>query len=149
MRARDIAEDYPTVGPDDDAMQTAQLLAQRRLGAIVVVDHSGKPVAVLPGSQVLNFVIPQYVQDDPNLARAYDEKSADEFTAKLSGRRVREVLPPRELRDVEIVDVDATVVEVAAVMARMHSPVVAVLDHGEMVGVVTVDSLLRHVLPAA
>ncbi len=149
MRARDIAQDYPTVGLDDDALAATRLIAEQQLGAVVVVDERGKPIAVLPGSQVLNFVIPQYVQDDPNLARAYDEKSADEFTAKLSGRRVREVLPPRELRDVEIVDGDATVVEVAAVMARMHSPVVAVLDHGEMVGVVTVDSLLRHVLPAA
>ncbi len=149
MRARDIAQDYPTVGLDDDALAATRLIAEQQLGAVVVVDEHGKPIAVLPGSQVLNFVIPQYVQDDPNLARVYDEKSADEFAAKLSGRRVREVLPPRELRDVEIVDGDATVVEVAAVMARMHSPVVAVLDHGEMVGVVTVDSLLRHVLPAA
>ncbi len=149
MRARDIAQDYPTVGLDDDALAATRLIAEQQLGAVVVVDERGKPIAVLPGSQVLNFVIPQYVQDDPNLARAYDEKSADEITAKLSGRRVREVLPPRELRDVEIVDGNATVVQVAAVMARMHSPVVAVLDHGEMVGVVTVDSLLRHVLPAA
>ncbi len=149
MRARDIAEDYPTVGPDDDAMQTAQLLAQRRLGAIVVVDHSGKPVAVLPGSQVLNFVIPQYVQDDPGLARVYDEESADEFSAKLAGRRVRDVLSPSELRDVEVVDADATVLEVAAVMARMHSPVVAVVDDGRMIGVVTVGTLLDHVLPSA
>ena len=31
----------------------------------------------LPGSQVLRFIVPGYVQDDPALARAYDEASAD------------------------------------------------------------------------
>ena len=45
-------------------------------------------------------------------------------------------------------DGDATAMEVAAVMARMHSPLVAVVDGGEMLGAITVSSLLDVVLPA-
>ncbi len=149
MRARDIAEDYPTVGLDEDALATAHLLADRQLGAIVVIDQRGLPVAVLPASQVLNFIIPDYVQRDPGLARVYDEKGAGELSAKLRGRRVRDVLPPDELRRVEVVDGGATPMEIAAVMARMHSPVVAVVEHDQMLGVVTIGSLLDHLLPTA
>ncbi len=149
MRARDIAEDYPTVRMDDDALATAHLLAERRLAAIVVVDDRGMPVAVLPASQVLNFIIPNYVQRDPGLARVYDEKGAGELSAELRGRLVRDVLPREELRHVEVVNGAATPMEVAAVMARMHSPVVAVVEEQRMLGVVTVGSLLDHILPTA
>src|SRR5665811_1948512 len=42
---------------------------------------------------------------------------------------VRDLLPrPQDLDELPVVDVDATSLEVAAVMARMHSPVVAVVD---------------------
>ncbi len=71
MRARDIAEDYPTVGLDDDALAATRLIAQQQLDAVVVVDDKGKPIAVLPGSQVLNFMIPQYVRRRQGEARRH------------------------------------------------------------------------------
>jgi CBS domain-containing protein len=45
------------------------------------------------------------------------------------------------------VDHDATTIEVAAVMARMHSPIVAVVDGDELLGAITVGRLLDHLLP--
>jgi len=104
---------------------------------------------VLPGSQVLRFVIPNYVQEDLSLARVYDEKQADKLCGTLAGKRVRELLP-RKGEDLPIVDPDATVMEIAAVMARMHSPVVAVAEkRGPLIGVVTVAELLQTLLPSA
>jgi hypothetical protein len=53
-----------------------------------------------------------------------------------------------------VVHEDATAVEIAAVMARMRSPVVAVVRDphhkgGEIVGAVTVSRLLGFLLPAS
>ena len=31
---------------------------------------------MIPGSQVLSLVLPQYVRDEPNLSHAYDEQGA-------------------------------------------------------------------------
>lgn len=151
MRARDLVEEYPTVRLDTDAMEAAQMLAQKRLVGLIVCDRDGKPYTVLPGSQVLKFLVPQYVQDDPALARVYDEKASDELCAALSKSVVRDLLPSRhDVDEIPIVDPDATVIEMAAVMARVHSPVVAVVDkENQYLGAVTVRRLLEHLLPSA
>jgi len=148
--ARDIAEPFPAVTVDSDALEAARLLAERKLPGLIVTDVAGRPRRVLPGSQVLRFVIPSYVQEDPPLARAYDEASADRLCATLAGRPVSSLLP-REARAAElpVVDGGATVMEVAAVMARMHSPLVAVCgDDGVLLGAITVARLLDRLLPS-
>lgn len=149
MLAEDLAREFPAVDIDGDAMEAARLLAEQRLPGLVVIDESGRPYSVLPGSQVLRFVIPNYVQEDLSLARVYDEKQADKLCSTLAGKRVRELLP-RKLPELPVVDPDATVMEIAAVMARMHSPVVAVAQKkGPLVGVITVADLLQTLLPQA
>jgi CBS domain-containing protein len=107
-------------------------------------------MAVLPASQVLRFVVPGYVQDDPSLARVLDEQAADECARELARHRVREVLPAKDRRvELAAVDPDATVVECAAVMARLHSPLLVVLEDGQAHGLITAAHLLEALLPAA
>lgn len=151
MRARELVEEYPTVRLDTDAMEAARMLAHKRLVGLIVSDGDGKPYTVLPGSQVLKFLVPQYVQDDPALARVYDEKASDELCAALTKSVVRDLLPSRQdVDEIPIVDPDATVIEMAAVMARVHSPVIAVVDkENHYLGAVTVRRLLEHLLPGA
>ena len=48
-----------------------------------------------------------------------------------------------------MVSPDDTLIEVASVMSRQHSPVVAVVDDGEVLGVITVHRLLGAALPHA
>ena len=147
MLARDLARAFPTVTLDTDALDAARMLAEHRLPGLIVLDESGQPYTVLPGSQVLRFVVPTYVQDDPALARAYDEKSADQLCAKLVSRQVRDVLPKRgDVLDLPIVPPDATAIEVAALMAGMRSPIVAVVDGSRLLGAITVSGLLSHLL---
>jgi CBS domain-containing protein len=158
MTARKLAQPFPLVTPDTDAMEAAQTMAAQRLPGLIVCDDDGRPYTVLPGSQVLRFLIPTYVQDDPGLARALDEEASDELCRKLVRSTVRDLLPqPPDLDELPVVDIDATALEVAAVMARMHSPlvatlvVVAVVDHhkggNRVIGAITVSRLLDHLLP--
>lgn len=147
MLAGALAQPFPTVTLDTDALDAARLLGERRLPGLIVLDEDGRPYTVLPGSQVLRFVVPAYIQDDPALARAFDEKSADELCAKLVSRQVREVLPKRkDVLDLPVVGADATAVEVAALMAGMHSPIVAVVDGSTVLGAITVSALLAHLM---
>lgn len=148
MRARDLAARIPTVDLDTDAMVAAQVLAAHRIPGLVVRDTDGRPYTVLPGSQVLRFVIPGYVQADPQLAGVYDEQAADELCGRLAGRPVRDLLPRRpDPDDLPVVDGDATSMEVAARMARLRSPLVAVVENGEYLGAITVSRLLSYLLP--
>lgn len=150
MTARKLAQPFPIITPETDAMEAAQTMAALRLPGLIVCDQDGRPYTVLPGSQVLRFLIPTYVQDDPALARALDDEASDELCRKLVRFTVRDLLPqPRDLDDLPVVEADATSLEVAAVMAAMHSPLVAVVDGDRVVGAITVSRLLDHLLPPA
>ena len=145
VRARDLAVDMPTVTLSTPALEASRLLADQNLPGLIVLDEQRRPRTVLPGTQVLRLAVPRYCQDDPALARVVDEEHADLFLRALDAKTVRELLPeqPREL---PVVDPDATVLEVAAVMARMRSPLVAVVADGRMIGAITLDSLLDRML---
>ncbi|GAA5072902.1 CBS domain-containing protein [Thermocatellispora tengchongensis] len=145
MRASDLVEPYPTVGIDAAAMDAARLLAEQRLVGVIVLDHDGHPFAVLPGSQLLGGIVPGYVRADPTLARVVDERHADLMCAKLADQTVRDVLPA-DHRPLAVVDPDATTMEIAALMAASHTPLVAVVDDGEYQGAITTSGLLRRLL---
>lgn len=148
MRARDIAEPFPTVSLDADAMAAVRTMAAERAPGLIVCGDDGRPYTVLPGSQVLNFIIPKYVQDQPGLARAFGERASDELSTKLVRHTVRDMVPKAaDADELPVVHPDATTIEVAAVMAKMHSPLVAVVDGERMVGAITVSQLLTHFLP--
>jgi CBS domain-containing protein len=150
MRARELAEALPTVGPDDEAWDAARLLAAHRLPGIAVVAPDGRPVAVLPATQVLRWVVPGYVQDDPSLARVFGEADADRMCADgLTGKRVRDLLDRKGHRvELAAVDGGATVIECAAEMARLRSPLLVVVDEGGQVhGLLTAAHLLERLLP--
>jgi CBS domain-containing protein len=152
VRARQLAVEYPTVTPDDSALDAARLLAGQGLAGLVVVDERRRAVAVVPGSRLLRQIVPPHVRDDPALARVYDERHADRLAAKLGDRSVADLLED-ERKALPVVGPDATVMEIASVMAGARSPVVAVSDDAErpekgaVLGVVTAAHLLAHVLP--
>ena len=146
MQARDLVAPFPTVQPESPAIEAARLLAGQNLPGLIVVDDRGRPLTILPGTQVLRLAVPRYIQEDPALARVVDEAAADVFVRELGTRTVEECLP-RERRELPVVQADATVLEIAALMARLRSPLVAVAgDDGTVAGAITLDSLLDRVL---
>lgn len=148
MRAGDLAETYAIVSPDTPAIEALRRLAADRLPGLVVVDERRRPLMVLPGSQVLRLGVPRYVQDDPALARVIDETHADVFLREIGDRTVAECLPERP-PELPVLRADDTALEVAAMMARARSPLVAVVDDdGAVVGVVTLHRLLDRIAGA-
>ncbi|WP_350279469.1 CBS domain-containing protein [Kribbella sp. HUAS MG21] len=142
MHGEQMAEDFPVVKLDDDALEAARLLATRRLPGLIVTKPDGSPYAVLPASQVVRFLVPSYVQDDPSLARVIDEPLADRVADKLSGLTVRKLLP-EEPREIPVVNHDDTLLEIAAMMARLRCPLVAVLRDNQIIGAITASRLLE------
>ena len=141
-----MAEPTTVVDLDLNALEAAQLLAEQRLPALVVVEPNGAPHAILPASQVVRFLVPGYVQDDPTLARVMTESMADRAGDKLGSKRVRDLLS-KDRPELPVVNHDDTIIEVAAIMARLRCPLVAVMHNGELIGVVTASRLLELALP--
>ncbi len=130
---------------DSPALEAARMIAEHRLPGIVVTDDTGHPHTVLPASQVVRFLVPGYVQDDPSLAGVLNESMADKCAERLGGKKVRDVLP-QDLLHVPFVDMGDTIVEVAAIMARHRSPLLAVMKGGDLKGVITASRLLAAAL---
>jgi CBS domain-containing protein len=158
MRARDLAVEYETVSVDSDAMDAARLMAEHKLPGLLVVDEQGQPKAILPASQMIKVLVPAYVIEDPALAAVVDEKHADRLCQALAGRSVGDCLSSKAAPP-PIADPDDTALEVAALMARVHSPLVAVAEKRKaaapggreqggtrLLGVITASHLLHELL---
>ncbi|MCX5296897.1 CBS domain-containing protein [Streptomyces sp. NBC_00193] len=151
MPARELAEPYPHVTTDDPAVDAVRLLAEQNLPALLVLDSDGTPYAIVPGSQLVRQLVPEYVMEDPLLAPVIDERHAEAMAEGLAGKTVAEWLPRREFKP-QYIGPDAGTMEIAAAMARTHVPLVAVVERdgtrGRLLGVVSAASLMRHLLRA-
>lgn len=142
MKARDIATHVPTVTVHDPVSKALQIMAVRRLPGMIVVDSDSRPHTVLPGTQVLKLAVPEAYRHDPALSRAMDESYADTFWGELDGLTVGDALPSRPAKPVRVF-AEATLLEVGALMARQHSPLVAVVEgDGSLTGAITLERLL-------
>lgn len=145
MLAGEIDEHLPVVDIDSSALEAVLLVAERGLPGIVIVTTNRQLCAVLPASEVVRFIVPDYVQDDPVLARVLEESSADRAAERLGGRTIRQLLPQHQL-GLPTTDVSDTIVEVAEIMGRLRSPLIAVMEQGRLHGVITASRLLAIAL---
>lgn len=142
MQARDLAANIPTVTVHDPITKAVRVMVVHRLPGLIVVDDMKRPWTVLPGTQVLRLAVPESYQQDPPLARAIDEAHADVFWQELGELRVGDCLGHRIAGPVSV-PLDATLLEVAAIMARLRSPLTAVVDSdGTLSGAITLERLL-------
>ena len=94
----------------------------------MVAGDDDVPIAVIPGSQILSLVLPQYVRDEPNLAHAYDEVGADELCGALNRATIGELLEAKRLTGTKPPSVlpEDTLIEIASAMDAAHTPVILV-----------------------
>lgn len=147
MLARELIDDYPLIRADDPALAAARMIGEQRLPGLMVVDDGGRPLAVIGGSQVLRFMLPGYVVEDPTLARVMDEKLADHLSRELEGKTVADLLPDKPAALPQL-GPDDTVMEIASVMARERVPLVAIVNDEQLVGVVTASKVFSTICPA-
>lgn len=145
MHAHEIAEPYPVIQAGTSALDAARMIARERRPGLVVIGRDGAPSAVLSASQVVQFMVPDYVQDDPNLAGVMGEEPSAKIAERLQRATVASLLP-REPDELPVLNSDDTVLEVAAIMARLSSPLAVVMDGGQILGVITASRLLETVL---
>jgi CBS domain-containing protein len=148
MQAHEIAVTPPTIRRDDPVSKAVQVMVVNRLPGLIVVDDDDRPVAVVPGTQVLRLAIPESYMDDPALARVVDEVHADLFWRRSATMTVGDCLPHPPAKPATV-RADATLLELAAVMANKRSPVLAVVDRaGRLTGAVTLERLLASLAVA-
>ncbi|MFF3314761.1 CBS domain-containing protein [Streptomyces sp. NPDC003035] len=149
MQASELVEPYPVVCTDDDAVVAARLFVERRLPALLVVDRDGRPYAVVPGSQLLGVLVPDFVRERPRLAQALRGDEGEGLDQVLSGLSVAEWIPGQPVMPT-VVGPSTGAVEIAALMVSTHTPLVVVVEAGadgvRTRGAITAARLMRHFL---
>ncbi|GAA1750255.1 CBS domain-containing protein [Nostocoides vanveenii] len=152
MRAEELLEQVPIVHRETTGAEAARVVAEFRLTGLVVADDQDAPIAVIPGTQLLSVVLPQYVRDDPKLAHAFDERAADDLCRKLNTVTIGELLDAKRLKAAQVPSVlpEDTLIEIATVMDQGHYPVVLVRERDQSYrGVVTMSRVLAAIATAA
>jgi CBS domain-containing protein len=147
-----LAEQVPMVKRETTGAEAARVIAEYRLSGLVVAGDEEVPIAVIPGSQILGLVLPQYIRDEPNLSHAYDETGAEELCAALNRATIGELMEAKRLTATKPPSVlpDDTLIEIASVMDSGHTPVILVIDReGHFHGVITLSRVLAAIATAA
>jgi CBS domain-containing protein len=144
VRAEDLDEQFPIVDVNSDALDAARMIAEHGLPGLVVTDAARKPHAMLLASEVLHLILPRYVQDNVTLAGVMGDTLSD-HAQNLAGKTVGDVVskPPRKIPSVDARD---GVIKVAAEMAQLRCPMIAVTKNGTLHGVITASRLLAAAL---
>jgi len=144
-RARDLAITYPSLPADAPAAEVARLLVEEPVDA-VFIEHHGQLQGVVTDLGLLLRLLPGYPREDPALAQVLEEGAAELLWQRLEGRTAADLLPTKRA-EVAQVDDDATLIEIAAAMARTNAPLVAVRDRdGRLLGGITTSQLITGLL---
>jgi CBS domain-containing protein len=144
VKARDVMTSAAIVRPIAPAAQAAQLLRDPEVRGLLVVDSEDKLVGVLTDATLLRFLLPPYVAEAESLAGVLEERAAEALWRRLDGKRALDLLP--EDRPIAEVDPEATLIEVASAMVEADVPLVAVREGDHVVGAITLNELLKHLL---
>nr|WTB31043.1 hypothetical protein OG781_17520 [Streptomyces sp. NBC_00830] len=147
MFGRDLAEPYPSVSTDDRAADTARLPADQ-LPALVVLDMDQRPYAMVTGSQFLKQPVVDCVPEAPHVAAVIDDRHLAEGTERIAALTVTDWLLLRAYTP-PVVGPGARALQVAALMARERSSLVAVErdgGQGRLVGVITAARLMERLI---
>jgi CBS domain-containing protein len=145
VKARNLASPRETLRTDDPASEAARILSRHDVRAVLVVDAEGHLAGVLSDSELLRRLLPAYVEDNEALARVLDEAASEALYQRLEGRTVAELVRT-DREEAPVVDGEDTLVEVAAVMVRSRASLVGVVDAGRLIGGISIDDLVSHLL---
>ena len=107
-----------SVGEDASVLEAARLMREHRIGGVVVVDSSGKPVGVVTERDVVVHV-------------AAEDAKPSQFKA---GDVMTKGLPT--------IEAEATLVDAARMMSRLNVRRLGVMYRGKLVGIITSRDIL-------
>jgi CBS domain-containing protein len=134
-----------TVKASSSIREVAQLLLERRISAVPVVDEHGKLIGIVSEGDLLHRAEAGTERQRPwwLSAMTEDETLAAEY-AKSHGRKVRDVMTPRVITATP----DTPLHKIAALMEKNAIKRVPIVADGQLVGIVSRANLIQAVASA-
>jgi len=139
--AADIMDtDVPALGPEDDAKRAIELLAEREIGALPVVNSEQRVIGIVSESDLVlsdeqaDLHLPHYFNIMGGVIFTGSMKGFEERLNKAFATKVRDLMS----EDPVVVRTDDGVEKVARLIAEKHHNHLPVVDgDGKLAGIVT------------
>jgi CBS domain-containing protein len=139
--AADIMDtDVPALGPEDDAKRAIELLAEREIGALPVVNSENRVIGIVSESDLVlsdeqaDLHLPHYFNIMGGIIFTGSMKGFEERLNKAFATNVRDLMS----EDPVVVRTDDGVEKVARLIAEKHHNHLPVVDgDGKLAGIVT------------
>jgi CBS domain-containing protein len=141
MNVSDVmTPDVLSVTPDASVVTTAQLMLQKRISGVPVIDDHGNLAGIVTEGDFLRRAETDTGRRRPRWIEFFmgPGRLSDEYV-RLSGRKVSDVMT----REVQTVPPDAPLEQAVRLMERRNIKRVLVVDNGKVVGIVTRANLLH------
>lgn len=140
-----MTADVITVKPDTTVGELADILAQNKISGVPVVDDQGQVLGMVSEADIIlqdaDLHFPYYIQFLEMVIYLQSVHKFEERVRKSIGSKVTEIMSV----DVVSVSPDATVREVATMMADRNVNRLPVTENERLVGIVTRGDIVRAI----
>ncbi|MCD6162003.1 MAG: PTS sugar transporter subunit IIA [candidate division Zixibacteria bacterium] len=137
-----MTPDPITIKTDKTLKDVANVFFKHNLRCLPVVDNDNKLVGEITGTELLKYALPNYKSFIANVANLPEIESFEELLQKEHSAKVSNFMNPNPI----IVDINAPVVEAAAMMLFKKVEMVSVLAEGKLAGVITKTDIVSKII---
>lgn len=137
-----MTADPVTVTRDKTLKDVANLFFEKKIRSVPVVDENGRLVGEITANELLKFALPNYKSFIANIANIPQIESFEELLRNEHNARVSNFMKAKPVT----IEMDAPVIEAAALMLFKKAEMVSVLDGGKLVGVITKTDIISKII---
>jgi len=137
-----MTQDPTTVTPDKTLKDVANIFFKNKIRCLPVVDINNRLVGEITEAELLKFALPNYKSFIANIANIPEIESFEELLKKEHSAVVSNFMNKNPV----IVDINAPVVEAAAMMLFKKAEMVSVLDGEKLTGVITKTDIVSKII---
>ena len=143
-----MTTDVITVTPQTDIVRAAQLLLEKRINGLPVVDDNGLLKGILCQSDLIaqqkKMPVPSLFTFLDGFIQLNSVKQLEQQTRKMVALTVADAMTPNPIT----VQPDTSIETVAALMVDNNFHTLPVVQDGRLVGIIGKEDVLRTLLPA-
>lgn len=142
MEIRDLAKEAVIISEDSTFRDALSLMMVKHTNSLLVVNEDGKLSGEIGVSDLLNAIIPEYLEPDKVLEELATEKGFATAVQDAEGKEVRDFMTV----DIEPVYIDDSLLSIAGTAIAHGTQHIPVIDHDDRpIGVISRRGL-KHIL---
>ena len=147
IKAKDImTKEIITVSPDAEITQAANLLLEKRINGVPVINTAGELVGILCQSDLIaqqkSIPIPSLFTLLDGYISLTTSKRMDKEVEKIAATKVAEAMTANPV----VVDPETDIEKIAALMVEKNYHTLPVIDAGKLVGILGKEDVLRTLI---